>query len=111
MLDPASETYALDVVSVIEATLEDPRQILAAQLNKARGEAVAAMKADGRSTGDRATGRGHLSPAARRAARTHLRGVSAERPLGRRRAAVAEAVVREMWEPALTFRSSSASTG
>ena len=47
VLDPASETYALDVVSVIEATLEDPRQILAAQLNKARGEAVAAMKAKG----------------------------------------------------------------
>ncbi|MDG4667086.1 DEAD/DEAH box helicase [Mycobacterium sp. 236(2023)] len=43
--DPA--TYALDILSVIEATLEDPRQILAAQLNKARGEAVAQMKADG----------------------------------------------------------------
>jgi superfamily II RNA helicase len=47
VLDPASETYALDVVSIIEATLENPRQILAAQLNKARGEAVAAMKAEG----------------------------------------------------------------
>jgi superfamily II RNA helicase len=47
VLDPDSETYARDVVSVIEATLEDPRQILAAQLNKARGEAVAQMKADG----------------------------------------------------------------
>jgi superfamily II RNA helicase len=47
VLDPASETYALDVVSVIEATLEDPRQILAAQLNKAKGEAVAQMKAEG----------------------------------------------------------------
>ncbi len=47
MLDPESATYALDVVSVIEATLEDPRQILSAQLNKARGEAVAAMKAEG----------------------------------------------------------------
>ena len=34
-------------MSVIEATLEDPRQILSAQQNKARGEAVAAMKADG----------------------------------------------------------------
>ena len=33
-LDMESETFALDVVSVIEATLEDPRQILAAQLNK-----------------------------------------------------------------------------
>ena len=47
VLDPESDTYALDVVSVIEATLEDPRQILAAQLNKAKGEAVAQIKADG----------------------------------------------------------------
>jgi uncharacterized protein DUF3516 len=29
------------------ATLEDPRQILAAQLNKAKGEAAAQMKAEG----------------------------------------------------------------
>src|SRR6185436_3020827 len=47
VLDPSSDTYAMDVVSVIEATLEDPRQILAAQRDKARGEAVAQMKADG----------------------------------------------------------------
>ncbi|MBX6767500.1 MAG: DUF3516 domain-containing protein, partial [Actinomadura rubrobrunea] len=46
-LDPSSPTYALDVLSVIEATLDDPRQILAAQENKARGEAVAEMKAEG----------------------------------------------------------------
>ena len=47
LLDQDSPTYALDVVSVIEATLEDPRQVIAAQLNKARGEAVAAMKSEG----------------------------------------------------------------
>jgi superfamily II RNA helicase len=47
LLDPATPSYALDVLSVIEATLESPRQILAAQENKAKGEAVAAMKADG----------------------------------------------------------------
>jgi superfamily II RNA helicase len=47
LLDTASPTYALDVLSVIEATLDDPRQILSAQLFKARGEAVAQMKADG----------------------------------------------------------------
>ncbi|HTU75983.1 MAG TPA: DUF3516 domain-containing protein [Trebonia sp.] len=40
-------TYALDVLSVIEATLDDPRQILSAQQFRARGEAVAAMKAEG----------------------------------------------------------------
>jgi len=46
-LDPEAPTYALDVVSVIEATLEDPRQVLLAQQFKARGEAVSEMKADG----------------------------------------------------------------
>ena len=47
LLDRESPEYPLDVLSVIEATLDDPRQVLAAQLFKARGEAVAAMKADG----------------------------------------------------------------
>jgi len=47
LLDPAAEGYALDVVSLIEATLEDPRAVLVAQRSRARGEAVAAMKADG----------------------------------------------------------------
>jgi superfamily II RNA helicase len=47
LLGPESPSYALDVVSVIEATLEKPRQILSAQLKRARADAVAAMKADG----------------------------------------------------------------
>ncbi|WP_030582272.1 MULTISPECIES: DEAD/DEAH box helicase [Streptomyces] len=47
LLDVESPSYALDMVSVVESTLDDPRQILAAQQNKARGEAVGQMKADG----------------------------------------------------------------
>ncbi|WP_405718875.1 DUF3516 domain-containing protein [Streptomyces sp. NBC_01537] len=47
LLEPESPSYALDMLSVVESILDDPRQILAAQQNKARGEAVAAMKADG----------------------------------------------------------------
>jgi superfamily II RNA helicase len=47
LLDPADPVYALDVVSVVEATLEDPRAILLAQLHHAKGEAVQGMKADG----------------------------------------------------------------
>ncbi len=47
LLDQTDPGYAHDVVSVLEATLDDPRQVLAAQENRARGEAVAAMKADG----------------------------------------------------------------
>ncbi|MBS4753731.1 DUF3516 domain-containing protein [Nocardioides sp. zg-ZUI104] len=47
VLDPDSPTYTLDVVSVIEATLEAPRPVLFAQRHAARGEAIAALKADG----------------------------------------------------------------
>jgi superfamily II RNA helicase len=47
LLDRDSPGYALDVVSIIEATLDDPRQVLSAQQFKARGEAVNAMKAEG----------------------------------------------------------------
>jgi hypothetical protein len=47
VLDPLSPSYALDVVSVLESTLDDPRQVLSAQRFRARGEAVAQLKADG----------------------------------------------------------------
>ena len=47
LLNPESETYALDVLSILESTLEDPRQVVLAQQFRAKGEAVAEMKADG----------------------------------------------------------------
>ncbi|MCJ0700970.1 DUF3516 domain-containing protein [Frigoribacterium faeni] len=47
VLDRESPSYALDVVSVVESTLDDPRPILSQQQFKARGEAVAAMKSEG----------------------------------------------------------------
>jgi hypothetical protein len=47
VLDPESEEHTLDVVSVVEAVLEGPRQVLLQQQYTARGEAVAEMKADG----------------------------------------------------------------
>jgi len=47
LLDREAPTYALDVLSVVDATLEDPRAIISAQRSRARGEAVAAMKAEG----------------------------------------------------------------
>ncbi|CAN5299799.1 DEAD/DEAH box helicase [soil metagenome] len=47
LLDPASPTYALDMISILEATLDDPRPILSQQQFQARGEAVAAMKSEG----------------------------------------------------------------
>ena len=47
LLGVDSPTHTLDVVSVVEATLDDPRPLLYAQQRQARGEAVAAMKAEG----------------------------------------------------------------
>jgi superfamily II RNA helicase len=46
-LDREDPQYVFDVVSVIESTLEDPRQILMAQRDAARAAAIAQMKAEG----------------------------------------------------------------
>jgi superfamily II RNA helicase len=47
LLDRESPEYPLDVLSVIEATLDDPRQVLQAQQSEARKAALAQMKAEG----------------------------------------------------------------
>lgn len=46
-LDEEADTVTLDTVSIIEAILEDPMQILLAQQNAAKGELLAELKADG----------------------------------------------------------------
>ncbi|MBK6858502.1 MAG: DUF3516 domain-containing protein [Microthrixaceae bacterium] len=105
LLDPESPTWALDVVSVIEAVLEDPRPVISSQVSKARGEAVSRMKADGLDYDQRMA---------------ELESVTHPRPLAEllepmfevyrgRHPWVAEsplspkAVVREMWERAMGF--------
>ncbi len=47
LLDPEFESYSLDVLSVVEAILDDPFPVLMAQARKERGDAVAEMKAEG----------------------------------------------------------------
>ena len=47
LLEQDSPTYALDMISMLESTLDDPRPVISQQQFVARGEAVAAMKADG----------------------------------------------------------------
>ena len=109
VLDPAAEnpaTFALDVVSVIEATLEDPRQILAAQLNKARGEAVAQMKADGIEYDERIelldeiTYPRPLEELLGHAFEVYLQS----NPWAADAQLSPKSVVREMWERVFTFR-------
>jgi hypothetical protein len=105
LLDRESETYALDAVSVIESTLDQPRQVLSAQEHKARGEAVAAMKSEGIEYDERME---------------LLQEVSYPKPLEELLHAAYEAyrrghpwvadhelapksVVRDLWEQAMTF--------
>ena len=46
-LDPESEDYAFEVLSLVEAILENPRVILYAQVNRAKSELIARLKAEG----------------------------------------------------------------
>jgi hypothetical protein len=46
-LDATAPSWSLDVVSVVEATLVNPGPVLAAQLERVRSEALAALKAAG----------------------------------------------------------------
>jgi superfamily II RNA helicase len=47
VLDPESETHALDLLTLVESILENPEIVLRRQLDKLKGEAVAKMKAEG----------------------------------------------------------------
>ncbi|MGD1012278.1 MAG: DUF3516 domain-containing protein [Acidimicrobiales bacterium] len=46
-LDESAPTWPLDVLSIVESTLPNPSPVLAAQLDRVRTEALAAMKAAG----------------------------------------------------------------
>ncbi|WP_231946503.1 DEAD/DEAH box helicase [Auraticoccus monumenti] len=104
-LDPESEEYARDVVSVVEAILEDPRQVLLAQQHRARGVAVAGMKADGIEYEERMELLEQVTwpkPLADLLEVT-LEAYRQSHPWISPDALSPKSVVREMWERALTF--------
>jgi len=47
LLDPESPDYARDAMSIVEAILENPRPVLQQQVQQAKGELVARLKAEG----------------------------------------------------------------
>jgi superfamily II RNA helicase len=47
LLDPLSPTHALDALTLVESIVENPESILRKQLDKAKGKAIAEMKAEG----------------------------------------------------------------
>ena len=105
LLDPASPSYALDVLSVIESTLDNPRQVLSAQQFRARGEAVAQMKADGVAYEERLEllDRCHLPEAAEDMLEGAYELYRRGHPWVLDYALSPKSVVRDMYERALTF--------
>lgn len=47
LLDPALETYAFDVLALVESILENPRTLLIAQLDRAKDDRMAELRAEG----------------------------------------------------------------
>ncbi|RBP98394.1 DEAD/DEAH box helicase [Bifidobacterium aemilianum] len=47
LLDPESDNYSMDLISMVEATLDDPKQVLKAQQRQARDAAMVQMKEEG----------------------------------------------------------------
>lgn len=105
LLDPGSESYAMDVISVFEAILDDPRPLLRAQEHAARGEEIAALKAEGVDYTERmaliedVTYPKPLEEELEAAFRTYAQG----HPWVREFELSPKSVVREMVEKAMTF--------
>ncbi len=105
LLDRDEPTYALDVVSVVEATLEDPRPIIRAQTHRARGEAIGEMKMDGIEYEERmellddVTHPQPLKELLDAAYESYRKG----HPWVADHELRPKSVVREMWERAMTF--------
>lgn len=105
LLDRDSPTYHLDIVSVLEAVLEDPFQVLLAQQFQARGEAVAQMKADGIEYDERMELLEEVTwPKPLAELLEHAIGIYAQsHPWVDATALSPKSVVRDMWERAMNF--------
>ena len=105
VLDVEAPTYVLDIVSVVEAVLEAPRQVLMAQQYAARGEAVAELKADGVEYEERMALLDQVTwpqPLAELLEATYAM-YRQTHPWLREDALGPKSVLREMWEQAMGF--------
>ena len=105
LLDRASPEYPLDVLSVIESTLDNPRQVLSAQLFKARGRGRGGDEGRGHRVrgADGSAGGGHLSAAAGRPAGSRVQHLQAGHPWVADHELSPKSVARDMYERAMTF--------
>ncbi|NLE97197.1 MAG: DUF3516 domain-containing protein, partial [Propionibacterium sp.] len=104
-MDEDEPDYALDVVSVIEATLEDPMTILVQQQFRERGEVVAELKADGVEYEERMEILDEITwpkPLAEKLEGAHEE-YALKHPWLRESPVKPKAVVRDMYTAAMTF--------
>ncbi|MSO86055.1 MAG: DUF3516 domain-containing protein [Acidimicrobiia bacterium] len=105
LFDRRDVGYALNIVSVVEAVLDDPGVVLSAQVNKAKGELVAELKAAGMEYEERMTRLEEVTypqPLADElgaafAMYAQSQPWVADHPLS------PKSVVRDLWERAMTF--------
>ncbi|MEX2293748.1 MAG: DUF3516 domain-containing protein [Acidimicrobiales bacterium] len=105
LLDVEADTYALDVVSTIESILEDPRQVIAAQVRKAKGEMIAELKSQGieyEERMERLADVRHPRPLAELLEPAY-ETYSQTQPWVADHALLPKSVVRDMWDQAMTF--------
>lgn len=105
LLDPDSPSFTMDVISVVESVMEDPRQLLYAQQRAARDRAFHVMRAEGLDYAERRDALAEISwpkpleellmPSFRVFAQTN--------PWVKGREPSPKSVVREMVEEGLTF--------
>jgi superfamily II RNA helicase len=105
LLDPQADGYSLDVLSVVEAILDDPFGVLMAQAHKERGEAVAEMKAQGIEYDERMELLDEVSypKPLGEPLLDALRAYSETHPWVRESDLSPKSVVRDMYERGLTF--------
>jgi superfamily II RNA helicase len=106
LLDRSGEDYELDVLSVVEAVLEDPMPVLLAQLDRLKGQVVAQLKREGVAYEERMEELSDLTwpqPLGEWLEQTfHLWRV--HHPWVVDEAPSPKSVARELWEAAMTFR-------
>lgn len=104
-LDRESENFTLDLVSVIESTLEDPMPVLRSQRGKAKGELVQRLKDEGMEYEERIVLLDEVTwpmPLAEHLNETYT-ALQKTHPWLVETPVSAKSVVREMYEKAMTF--------
>ncbi|MCS6798999.1 MAG: DUF3516 domain-containing protein [Myxococcota bacterium] len=107
LLDRGSPTYALDVLTLVEATLDDPEPILARQLEQARRERLEELRTAGVPYEERMAELEKVTPPRPLEAflEQTFEAFAVRHPWVGRQALRPKSIARQMWEQAASFAS------